>query len=68
MGKEKSGQSRPGRREVVKVPSPLLRKARMLAASEGIDVRDYLEKVLRPVIEADYGQLFEEPRQPGQVT
>lgn len=60
MGKEKSGQSRPGRREVVKVPSPLLRKARMLAASEGIDVGEYLEKVLRPLIETDYEQLFDD--------
>jgi len=68
MGQEKRGQSRrPGRREAVKVPSPLLRKARMLAASQSIDVRDYLEKLLRPVIEGDYKQLFEDAPRPGEA-
>jgi hypothetical protein len=60
MSNEKSGQARrPGKREVVKVPSPLLRKARMLAASKGVAVQDYLESVLRPVLERDYEGIFD---------
>jgi hypothetical protein len=60
MGNEKSGQSRrPAKREAVKVPSPLLRKARMLAASKGVPVQDYLEQALRPVLERDYVRIFD---------
>jgi hypothetical protein len=61
MGDENGGQARrPEKRRAVKVPSPLLRKARMVATSQGVDVRDYLEKVLRPALERDYEQIFEE--------
>jgi hypothetical protein len=58
MGKANSGRSR---RELVKVPSPLLRKARMLAASRGVAVQDYIEEVLRPVLERDYRRIFAGP-------
>jgi hypothetical protein len=45
--------------EAVKVTSPLLRQARMLAASRGVSVQDYLEKALRPVLERDYERIFD---------
>ena len=48
--------ARPERR--VKVALPLLRKARMLAASRGTDVRTYLDSVLRPILERDYAAMF----------
>jgi hypothetical protein len=61
MAAEKRGQA--PRRAQVKVPSPLLRKARMLAASKGVSVQDYIEQVLRPMVERDYRGIFDAPAQ-----
>ena len=57
MSKEKNSRVR---REKVKVPSPLLRKARMLAAARSVSVDDYLEEVLRPALDRDYALIFDD--------
>jgi hypothetical protein len=57
---KRGGQTRPRPRQrtATKVPSPLLRKARMIAAYKGMPLDEYIETILRPVIERDYEQMF----------
>jgi predicted DNA binding CopG/RHH family protein len=54
----KARAPRPDQRTRTKLSSRLLRKARMVAASQGVDVQEYLEAVLRPVLERDYKHMF----------
>jgi hypothetical protein len=49
---------RPEARTSTSVSERLLAKARMIAASKGIDLKDYLESVMRPLIEQDYDRMF----------
>jgi len=59
MEQQKKARSpRPDQRTRTKLSSRLLRKARMVAASQGVDVQEYLENVLRPVLERDYHHMF----------
>jgi hypothetical protein len=53
-----SGRLRPMNRTSTKVPSPLLRKARMIAVARDLKLEDYVETVLRPAIERDYHEMF----------
>jgi hypothetical protein len=46
--------------EAVKVPSPLLRKARVLAAARSVSVADYLDEALRPALDRDYELNFDD--------
>jgi hypothetical protein len=55
---QKARSPRPEERTRTKLSSRLLRKARMVAASRGIDVQDYLEVALGPVLERDYKEMF----------
>jgi hypothetical protein len=55
---KKARAPRPDQRTRTKLSSRLLRKARMVAASRGVDVQDYIEAVLRPVLERDYHGMF----------
>jgi hypothetical protein len=53
-----AGRPRPGKRTSTKVPSPLLRKARMIAVSRDLPLEQYVETILRPAIESDYERMF----------
>jgi len=52
------GRPRPAKRTSTKIPSPLLRKARMIAVSRDVPLEQYVEAILRPAIESDFEQMF----------
>lgn len=47
-------------RTTTKVPSRLLRKARMIAVAHNLRVEEYVEAVLRTAVERDYERMFQD--------
>lgn len=46
-------------RITVKLDRELMRKANVVAEFKGLDKQDYLEELLRPLIEADYKEFIQ---------
>lgn len=53
---QQSNPQRPAK-TTTKVEAELMRMARTVAASRDIDVQDYIDTVLRPVVTTDYDAL-----------
>jgi hypothetical protein len=67
MARKKGGA--PERKITVKVAEDLHRKMGVLAAHRGIDLYDYHDSILRPVVERDYARMIrEESEQEGGRT
>ncbi len=55
---EESGE--PPKKTTTKIDPPLLKKARQVAISRGIDLYDYIDAMLRPAVERDYDRWIQE--------
>ena len=48
----------PGKKTTMKVEPGLLRKARMVSLYKDVDLFDYIDGIIRPVVERDYAQMI----------
>lgn len=56
MAKKTGMSSSEGKKTTVKVWEDIAHKAKIVAAIRGVDLFDYLDSVLRPIIERDHKQ------------
>lgn len=59
---KKKTDGQPGRQEArplttVKVDKDLLRRARTIASYRGLDLGEYVDAILRPVVDRDFAQI-----------
>jgi hypothetical protein len=57
------GVSEP-KKTTMKVAPDLLRKARMVSLDKGVDLYDYIDTLLRAVVEADYRAMIDREASP----
>jgi hypothetical protein len=59
---EAEGEEARGTKTTIKVWEDVARKAKIVAAFRGIDLFDYIDAVLRPVIERDLGKAIQDEK------